>query len=106
MPTVDYAAAWMELIRFVDTKPHHGSRDLHAEMARIAADHEVSEDLLQRALRLHGGSLTLRTVPEPGADDEGRSPASAMPPDPGPSTDQRSHDEREHDQAEPAGSRG
>lgn len=96
MPAVDYAAAWHELIRRLGEKPHWGTRDLHALMAETAANHEVPEELMQRALRLHGGSYSIHLVPEPRADGEGGSPAPHMPEDPGSSHGERSHDEHHH----------
>lgn len=99
MPAVDWAASWNELARFIGEKPHHGSKDLQAEMTRIAADHEVPEDLMQRALRLLGGSYTIQLVPESGVDDGDGSPVPAMPADPGPSHDQKGdHDEHPEQQ--------
>lgn len=97
MPAVDYAAAWSELARLIASKPHHGSKDLLAEMTTIAASHEVAEDLMQRALRLQGGSYTIQLVPETGAKVEGGSSAPEMPSGPGSShgNEKESHDEYE-----------
>jgi hypothetical protein len=67
-------------------------------MTTIAARHEIPEDLMQRALRLQGGSYTIQLVPEPGANVEGGSSASAVPADPGPSRGERSHDEHHPEQ--------
>lgn len=37
MALVDYERAWHELATRIAEKPHHGSRDLLAEMSRITA---------------------------------------------------------------------
>lgn len=100
MPAVDWAAAWMELARKIAEKPHHGTNDLLAEMTKISANHEVPEDLMQRALRLQGGSFSIHLVPEPGADADDGSPVAAMPLDPRPSHDQKGDHDAQHHPAE------
>lgn len=95
MPAVDWAAAWLELAERLEEKPHWGTDQLYALLGQIPARHVVPEDLMQRALRLHGGSYTIQLIPEPGANLGSGSPATEMQLDPGPSHDRKGdHDER------------
>jgi hypothetical protein len=95
MAHVDYESAWVELMAYVASKTGHGRDDLLTEMAQIAKRHHVREDLLQQALRLYGGSLTIQTIPETDASGADRAlTAAAKLPDHGPSSE-GGHDERD-----------
>lgn len=71
MASVDWEAAWLELSAYVASRPSHGARDLHTQMATITARCRVSETLLERVLRLYGGELRITAV----------DPAGPVPPD-------------------------
>ena len=76
-----------------------GDDQLYALLGQIPADHVVPEDLMQRALRLQGGSYTIQLIPEPGATLTGGSPVAEMQPDPGASPDRKGdHDEHHPEQ--------
>lgn len=40
---VNHERAWLRLKAYLDTKPSHGTRELHAEMARIEVACEIPE---------------------------------------------------------------
>jgi hypothetical protein len=97
VPAVDWAAAWMDLTRRLGEKPHWGTDQLYALLGQVPADHEVPEDLMQRALRLNGGSYTIQLIPEPGANLSDGSPVAEMQPEPGSSHDRKGdHDVTQH----------
>ena len=80
MSQVDYEAAWHELAATVDARPSGwGTRNLLAEMARLQAKHRVSENLLDRVVRLYGvGALMSRLINrEVDASGPGGTPPSA-----------------------------
>ena len=70
---VDYERAWLDLVRYVLTKPNHGQAGLLAELARLQARHCVAEGSLPALLRLYGVEVQSADMPP---DDEG----DAFPP--------------------------
>ena len=60
---VDYEAAWHDLAATVEARPSGwGTRNLLAEMTRIAAKHRVSEGLYERFARLFGVEAVARLI--------------------------------------------
>lgn len=54
MARVDYEAAWHDLLSHIGSKSGHGSKNLIAEAVEIATRNRVSEDLIERVIRVYG----------------------------------------------------
>lgn len=66
MARVDHEAAWTDLNAYVATKTSHGREDLLVKMAELAGEHQVPEDLLERAARIVGAPIQItRTEAQP-----------------------------------------
>lgn len=59
MARVDYEAAWTELVAYLASKTSHGRSDVLVRAAEIAEEHQVPEDLLEKAARLVGGPIQI-----------------------------------------------
>lgn len=57
MARVDYESAWTEFQAFVASKTSHGRGDLLVKMAELAEEHQIPEDLLEKAARIAGGPV-------------------------------------------------
>jgi hypothetical protein len=97
MPRADYEAVIRDLTAWIATaKPGYGRQELLEQIATLQKRHEVSEDLIDRALRLFGGRLVLQNVisqlpaTEPTGGGGSASPGKAS--GPGPTMSQEAHD--------------
>lgn len=108
---VDYESAWRQLQDEIaqEGHPQRGQKWLMQRMAQLPREHEVSETMLERALRVMGLPLVIafadalrrtdRPLPEPGATGEPDSTRAATPPELGPPMNQEVHDGRSTDRA-------
>jgi hypothetical protein len=80
---VDHSAAWLDLVKLIESRDGWGSKQLLAEMSKLEAKHRVSEGLIERVLRLYGVQLAdavNQSIPE--APANGRSGTTPTAPEP------------------------
>lgn len=73
MARVDYEAAYTELVAYLASKTSHGRSDALVKAAELAEEHQVPEDLLEKAARLVGGPIQInRPEARPASTDDQR----------------------------------
>lgn len=58
MTLVDNERVLLELEKLIQSKPHHGSRDLAMAIVELRARHTIDESLPEEMLRLYGVQLS------------------------------------------------
>jgi hypothetical protein len=94
MARVDYEAAWTALQAHAASKTSHGREDLLVTMAKLADEHRVPEDLLERAARILGGPIRITTAEAQPSSPGDRPIDARMAEEPPPTDDQGGHDGR------------
>jgi hypothetical protein len=106
MALVDFERVLLELEREIQSKPHHGSRELALKLAELRARHTIHETLPEEMLRLYGVQLSedLRAAARDKLPDLQRgSPALAEGAEPGHRHDRLGGHDGPRNGREPAG---
>jgi hypothetical protein len=89
---VDYEAAWTELQAYAASKTSHGRADLLVKMAEVADEHRIPEDLLEKAARIVGGPIQIKSPEAQSASLGDRRIEEGMTEEPPATDDQGGHD--------------
>jgi hypothetical protein len=89
---VDYEAAWTDLLAYLAGKTSHGRSDVLVKAAELAEEHQVPEDLLEKAARLVGGPIQINRPEAQSSSSGDRRIDERMTEEPPATDDQGGHD--------------
>lgn len=92
MARVDYEAAWTELLAYLASKTSHGRSDALVKAAELAEEHQVPEDLLEKAARLVGGPIQINRPEAQSSSTDDQRIGDRMTEEPPATNDQGGHD--------------
>jgi hypothetical protein len=82
---IDFASCWVELGAWIAAEPNRGRQATLVKMAELAAKHTVTEDDVERVVRVYGPQLLdelanrLPAGSEPGAGASGEAVTTVRP---------------------------